>query len=325
MASPDDDNEFDRHALTLSKFGSVPPMGWLKDLPPAFEAAPPRKLSSLEKLPREVRQQVYSYLGVPVGHNMWVNCRNESCDEWEPPSWANAYLYLPCGLNYFERCQYQHRWRMVEIQSKSPCGRADQFRFESKTGQGVDSAWLPEPFMDLTLLHVCKSIRDEVPDLLFRDVNVGRGSIARRPGYKRHITRMLKKQANSLRFVAKYCPALVTLRTDFIPACPHIYWDWVFRCTCGQKPKQSTIGVLIAAYIEVVSKCANLQEIVVERLQVRRFEDCPLKVAVLRVLELRDVPAGLKEEIALKWIQPLMNDMVTHPVEELWVDDASES
>ncbi|KAF2278177.1 uncharacterized protein EI97DRAFT_456615 [Westerdykella ornata] len=371
MCTSQDANSLDLQALALSKF-FVSPMRRMEDLPPAFEIPRPRKLSAFEKLPAELRHEIYSHLGVLVARRLWTGCRKDNCGYRSHPG-CDTGSYWDTQSDGSDVPEYEHRSRVLEVEFERPDERSGAFVMESRTVDGHNWTYYYIILLkDWPLLHICRLIRDEVADLLFQNVNVrigfelsdravhydnwtnyynnkpghgvfrrmtlnpswfasmthihltrevGSGFNAKRPGaaYKPrpNLTRALEKQAKTLLFLAKYCPALVTLRADFVPAC-HEYDCW----PCGWyhawrgKPKQSMLDALIAAYVDVVGRCTKLQSIVIPRADFQTLEDDQAGSGDinlddrLQVLELRDVLVALREEAARKWLKVLMDDLV---------------
>lgn len=148
MTEGGDDLELE--ALASSQF-AVPPLRWMVDQAPAFPTPPRRrrKLSLFERLPAEIRHEIYKWLDFPVGRRLWIDCFAAWCNDPAHPH-SRTLKGHPTQSStdtdssnddepHFEPCEgYQHRKIVDTIVFREPEGWLDtiQLCHNADTGWG---------------------------------------------------------------------------------------------------------------------------------------------------------------------------------------------
>ncbi|KAF2278181.1 uncharacterized protein EI97DRAFT_486220 [Westerdykella ornata] len=147
----DEGGDLDIDALQLSKV-ATPPLRWMRESEQACQPRP-RELSKLEKLPAEIRHKIFSYLGIPEGSHIWIDCHGNS---WECGGRAHPPDTAGC----------QHRYKVLGVTPKLWWSKPISFKFEC--GAGSMKYYIRSSHtIPWALLRVCKSIRSELIHLLF--------------------------------------------------------------------------------------------------------------------------------------------------------------
>ncbi|KAF2278179.1 uncharacterized protein EI97DRAFT_456617 [Westerdykella ornata] len=336
-------------ALLFSQF-TVPPLQWMADRAPAFAAPRPRVISPFEKLPAEVRHQIYGYLGFPAGRKLWLKCSETCCDD---PSHAKPFIssWSP------KHNGYEHRVVLTNMIFERPDGQYDRIELEDNAAMArrrarectweecgdspattyCTSAIFEEVKLTWGLLDVCKSIRAETLDLLFGQAKIrfDYELSDKAVHYDNYKNWAANKSGTGQYFHMRLNPGWFSQMTQV-----HLS-DSVGQGFWARRPGMPWN----TSRPSVVENCTSLEELVIPR-GVREWHirpngrryfgeqwdgrDEPFDYYAdrgsesLQVLELKDVPSLLREEATKNWLKAVLRDLVVGPSYDIRIHDFSE-
>ncbi|KAF2278180.1 uncharacterized protein EI97DRAFT_440691 [Westerdykella ornata] len=280
-----------------------------------------RALSRLETLPPEIRYKIFDYVGYPVGSHVWVDWRSllsngDSEEDFEQRTriisategnnpWKllavsktirSEVLSLLLG-RVLVRFDYELSTRPVHYHNPDDDSDCDWDLHE--TGEQeletitYHRMWFPTSwFAALTIVHLSDSI--------------GHGNAARRPGYpynrRSYTHRVLRKQASTIRFIAKHCPALVKLQVDlFLRRRQNSVLAIGYP---ARDPKRRVLSRLLRAFLKVVRNRPEFEKLVIPGQKPSEER---------QTLWLKDMPMEMREDKAKVWVKDVIRRLAALP------------